>query len=53
METVAATVASGWTSCRVPAERIRPYVPVRGPAVGEALGAVEVAGDDEAVAAGE
>jgi hypothetical protein len=53
IDTVADTVASGLTSCRVPAERIRPYVPVSGAAPGVALGATEEVGDGEAVAAGD
>ena len=52
-DTVAVTVASGLTSCRVPAERIRPYVPVSATALGEAEAATEAVGEAEAVAAGE
>jgi hypothetical protein len=42
MEIVAVTVASGFTSSSMPAEMIRPYVPVSGPALGVELGVLEV-----------
>jgi hypothetical protein len=53
MDTVAAAVASGLISWRVPADRRRPYVPVRGPALAVALGVEEEDEDGDALAAGE
>jgi hypothetical protein len=38
---VADTVASGLTSSSMPAEMISPYVPVSGPALGEAVDELE------------
>jgi hypothetical protein len=38
---VAAIVASGLTSSSMPAEMMRPYVPVSGPALGVVVGALE------------
>jgi len=46
-------VASGLISWRVPADRRRPYVPVRGPTLAVALGVEEEDEDGDALAAGE
>src|SRR5487761_1279345 len=43
IDTVAATVASGLMSSSMPAEMIRPYAPVSGPALGEVVGVLDAA----------